>query len=237
MKEENFSESSQDALEKLKQTKIELYSKQSLEELLSPDTKNYISESDIDIQTVSGLVKAKKIELGCYFSYVKMKAGHGKFEETIKREYPNISIRTIQRYMKSFLHGDRTIERIVNSKKSKQIREKKARGESLTQAEERNYKLQNTLYEIKKTLKLIIIHGVEETLENYIPEEKKESLVKDIVVITETETERLEKQLEKDIKTRDSLREKINSKEKSIKKIKREIQEKRQLQLELKPKM
>lgn len=239
MKDELSEDSSQGSLERLKQTKIELYSKQSLEELLSPENKFYVSESNIDIHTIQGFVQAKKIDLGCYFSYVKLRCKHGEFEDTIKKEYPDISIRTVQRYMKSFIHGNKTIDRTVNSKKSKQIREKKARGEVLTQAEERNYKLQNTLYAIKKTLLLIDIHGVEETLNNYIPEEKKESLVKDIVVITTDEVSKLEKEEKKLTQEKVKLKQEYDSKKKIINKklklVKKEKVSKTQLLLEFKP--
>ena len=224
------------SIERLKESKISLYSKMSINELLSPENNFYISESDTDIRNLNDITNVKKIELGCYFSYVKLKAGHGKFEELVKREYPNISIRTIQRYMRTFSGKDKIIDKISNNQKSKRIRAKKERGETLTPAEERAYIIQNTAMYLRKVLKLMDIHGVNETLENYIPENKKDSVVTDIVFKSTKEVSTKEKKLHETIESKIKHKSLYEKAVKEEKKLRKEIQDKNQLLLELKSK-
>jgi hypothetical protein len=47
-------------------------------------------------------IKLQSISLGAYFYKLKKEVGHGSFVDTIKKHYPNISHRTVQRYIASY---------------------------------------------------------------------------------------------------------------------------------------
>lgn len=212
------------------------YSIMSLEELLSPETIFSVTEKDRDIRNLFDANKLEKIRLGQYFSYLKLKEKHGQFENTCKLKFPNISSRTIRRYMSAFLNKDKTLDKIVNNKDTKRIKEKKEKGEKLTPSENRALIIFNTAYQIKKTMTLISTHGVEETFENYIPEDMRESLQKDIITISSSEIEALKKDLPNKIEERDKAKKKYQIAERKVKLINRQIKEKSQLLLDLQPK-
>jgi hypothetical protein len=212
------------------------FSKMELSELLSEEIKFFVSEGDRDVRNFFDAHKLKKIELGEYFSYLKLKAGHGKFEELIKKEYPNISTRTVRRYMSAFLNKDKVLDSITNNKETKKIKAKKERGEKLTPSENRVLIIYNTAYQIKKTLTLISTHGVEETFTNYIPEEKKESLQKDLITISSSEISRLQVKLQKKDKETETAKMKFIKLDRERRLMKRQLKEREQLILDLQPK-
>lgn len=221
-------------IENISSVSLKDYSKMTLEELLSPETIINIIETDRDVRNFYDAHKIEKIRLGEYFSYLKLKAGHGNFEELLNKQYPNISTRTVRRYMSAFLNKDKTINKIINNKDTKKIKEKKEKGEKLTPSENRALIILNTAYLIKKTMTLINIHGVDETFTNYIPDEKKESLHKDLITISSSEVKKLEIKLEKkDIETEKAktIYLKLDRERKAIK---RKLKEKSQLLLDLK---
>lgn len=212
------------------------YSSMSLEELLSPETISNITERERDVRNFYEAHKLEKIRLGEYFSYLKHKEKHGQFEKTCRLKFPNISLRTIRRYMESFLNKDKTVNKIINNKDNKRIKEKKEKGEKLTPSENRALIIFNTAYQIKRTMTLISTHGVEETFENYIPEEMRESLQKDIITISSSEIEALKKDLPNKIEERDKAKKKYQIAERKVKLINKQIKEKSQLLLDLQPK-
>jgi hypothetical protein len=234
MNDINIEGHSQVSLDRLKEMRIEKYSKMSLEELLSDEYKKYASESYQDINNLNDLFKLKKYDLGAYFSHVKFKCKHGEFETIMKQEFPLFSSRTVRRYMQSFLNGDKVINKIANNKNTNKIRAKKERGETLTPAEERAYIIQNTAMYLKKVLKLMDIHGVNETLENYIPENKKDSVVTDIVFKSTKEVSTKEKKLHETIESKIKHKSLYEKAVKEEKKLRKEIQDKTQFLLELK---
>lgn len=209
------------------------YSSMSLEELLSPETIDNITERERDVRNFYDAHKLEKIRLGQYFSYLKLKEKHGQFENTCKLKFPNISSRTIRRYMKAFIDKDKVLNKIVNNKEVKEIKKKKERGEKTTPSEERALIIYNTASLIKKVMTLISTHGVEETFENYIPEEKKESLQKDIITISTSEMDKLQVTLQKKEKETEKTKLKLSKLNRETKIIRKQIKEKEELKTQL----
>lgn len=209
------------------------YSSMSLEELLSPETISNITERERDVRNFYEAHKLEKIRLGEYFSYLKHKEKHGQFEKTCRLKFPNISLRTIRRYMESFLNKDKTVNKIINNKDNKRIKEKKEKGETLTPSENRALVILNTAYQIKKTMTLISTHGVEETFKNFIPEEKKESLQKDLITINSSEIGKLKLKLEKKERETESAKMKYRKLDRERRLLRKEVNERSQLLLDL----
>lgn len=63
------------------------------------ELQKFANEHILKIQEDKKYIKLQSILLGAYFYELKKKVGHGSFEDTIKKNFDNISIRTIQRYI------------------------------------------------------------------------------------------------------------------------------------------
>jgi hypothetical protein len=171
------------------------FSSMSLADLLSQETRDHVFEAHKNVSNFYDAFKITKIKLGEYFSYLKLKAGHGNFAELLKKEYPNISTRTIRRYIASYLNKDKTLDKIIKDPEKKKVQEKKKRGETLTPSEKVTDMITTSAYQLRKAELLFEIHGVKETLDNFISLENREILVKDIQTKTDRELLKLDKSI------------------------------------------
>ena len=177
-------------------TTLELrFSSMSLSDLLSQETRDQVFEAHRNVSNFYDAFKITKIKLGEYFSYLKLKAGHGNFVELLKKEYPNISGRTVRRYIASYINKDKTLDKIIKDPEKKKVQEKKNRGETLTPSEKVTDMIVTSAYQLRKAELLFKIHGVKETLDNFISPENRDVLLKDIQTITDREISRLDKKI------------------------------------------
>jgi hypothetical protein len=69
------------------------------EKILSEDEVENLIKKRIQNLVNEDRLHHKAFEIGEYFYKLKINTGHGNFENLIKKEYPYISKRSVQRYM------------------------------------------------------------------------------------------------------------------------------------------
>ena len=68
-------------------------------EILSEDEVESLIKKRIQNIVIKDKLHIKAFEIGEFFYNLKINTGHGNFENLIKTEYPNISKRSVQRYI------------------------------------------------------------------------------------------------------------------------------------------